>query len=257
MARHRGIYKPSHNEPYELSRFRIETFVRCPACFYLVQVKGIEFPSMPGWNLNEATDVLLKRDFDHYRKIEQTHPFLQKNGYGHLIPYNHENFELWTQSMHYGAEDRFHTIHEQTHLKVGGGLDDVWFNQKTGKVHIVDYKSTSMKSDGKTITLDDKWKESYKRQMDLYVWIMRRMGINVSDTGYFLYCDGDRFDERPFLGTTDATMYFKMYILPYRVESTWIEPTLKKINKTLNLRACPKHSKDCEQGKLLKACAKI
>ena len=61
--RHRGIYKFGHESPYELSRTRIENFIKCPACFFLEQVKGIKFPSMPGFNINEATDVLLKKDF--------------------------------------------------------------------------------------------------------------------------------------------------------------------------------------------------
>ena len=33
MPRHRGIYERDRIEPYELSRSRIENFVRCPACF--------------------------------------------------------------------------------------------------------------------------------------------------------------------------------------------------------------------------------
>ena len=61
--RHRGIYKFGHESPYELSRTRIENFIKCPACFFLEQVKGIKFPSMPGFNINEATDVLLKKRF--------------------------------------------------------------------------------------------------------------------------------------------------------------------------------------------------
>ena len=64
MPRHRGIYNLDNPEPYELSRSRIENFIQCPACFYMQQVEGIKFPSIPGFNLNEATDVLLKRDFD-------------------------------------------------------------------------------------------------------------------------------------------------------------------------------------------------
>ena len=43
MPRHRGVYKPSQVEPYELSRFRVENFMRCPACFYMQQVEGINF----------------------------------------------------------------------------------------------------------------------------------------------------------------------------------------------------------------------
>ena len=117
------------------------------------------FPSIPGFNINEATDILLKRDFDKYRGSNQTHPYLVTLGLQHLIPYAHENFELWTQSLHFGAEGRMNTVHEETNLKIGGGLDDVWLNRNTNQLHIVDYKSTSVKSEGKGISLDDPWKE--------------------------------------------------------------------------------------------------
>ena len=42
--------------------------------------------------------------------------------------------------LHFGAPGRLHTIHEPTHLKIGGGLDDVWLNSDTGRLHIVDYR---------------------------------------------------------------------------------------------------------------------
>ena len=57
MPRHRGRYDPLRSEPYELSRYRIENFIKCPACFYLQQVAGVKFPSIPGYNINEATDA--------------------------------------------------------------------------------------------------------------------------------------------------------------------------------------------------------
>ena len=60
---------------------------------------------------------------------------------GHLMPFGHPNFELWTQSLHFGAEGRMNFIHEASNLKVGGGLDDVWFNKDTEELHIVDYKA--------------------------------------------------------------------------------------------------------------------
>ena len=84
MPRHRGTYNPENHEAYELSRSRIENFVKCPACFYLTQVKGIKFPSIPGFNINEATDILLKRDFDKYRGAKTTHDFLINLGMEHL-----------------------------------------------------------------------------------------------------------------------------------------------------------------------------
>ena len=250
MKRHRGKFDANHDAPYELSRSRIENFVQCPACFHLQQVQGIKFPSIPGFNINEATDILLKRDFDKCREEGITHPFLEQSGFGHLIPYQHEDFELWTQSMHFGAEGRMNTVHEETNLKVGGGLDDVWINTETNQLHIIDYKSTSQKSEGKTISLDDKWKETYKRQMDLYVWVMRRKGFDVSDTGYFLYCDGDRFTDEPFLLESNAVMQFKMSLLPYIVNTDWIEPTLYKIKENLISSHCPDHGDGCEFGVL-------
>ena len=73
MPRHRGQFNPENPAPYELSRSRIENFVKCPACFYLQQVKKITFQSIPGFNINEATDVLLKRDFDVHREAGTTH----------------------------------------------------------------------------------------------------------------------------------------------------------------------------------------
>ena len=252
MTRHRGQYKPGHESPYELSRSRIENFVRCPACFYMQQVLKIEFPSIPGFNINEATDILLKRDFDKYRGQSETHPFLIHMGMEHLVPFEHEHFELWTQSLHFGAADRMNTVHGPTHLKIGGGLDDVWLNKNTNQLHIVDYKSTSQKSDGKDITLEDPWKASYKRQMDLYVWVMRQKGFDVSDEGYFLYCDGDRFSDYDFLGTQNAIMKFKMSLLPYTVDIIWIEPTLFSIKECLDGPRCPDHDPNCEHGHFLK-----
>ncbi len=257
MPRHRGVFDPLKSEPYELSRSRIENFVKCPACFYLQQVAGIKFPSIPGYNINEATDVLLKRDFDEHRKAGTSHPFLKNNGMEYFIPLKDDRFEHWTQSLHFGAEGRFNTIHEKTNLKVGGGLDDVWLNMKTGQVHLVDYKSTSQKSPGKDITLDDWWKASYKRQMDLYIWIMRRLGMDTSDVGYFLYCDGDRFTEAPFLNESGASMEFKMSLLVYQSDLSWIEPTLVKIKRLLHAEKCPDHAEKCEHGSFLAACEKL
>ena len=87
--------------------------------------------------------------------------------------------------------------------------------------------------------------------MDLYVWVMKRKGFDVSDIGYFLYCDGDRFTSNSFLGSESATMQFKMSILPYSVRLEWIEPTLFAIQETLYSKTMPRHNEYCEYGKFL------
>lgn len=251
MARHRGIFQPLHQSPYELSRSRIENYVRCPACFYLQQVRGVRFPSIPGFNINEATDVLLKRDFDQYRELQAPHPYVAAQGLQYLVPFQHTDFNKWTNSLHFGADGYFNTVHEETTIKVGGGLDDVWRNLQTDELHVVDYKSTSTKKAGKTISLDDPWKEAYKRQMDLYVWVLRRKGFQVSAVGYFLYCDGDRFTSEEFLNERDARMVFKMSLLEYEVDTTWIEPVLVEIASLLRSDQLPLHSDACEFGHFL------
>ncbi len=248
MKRHRGKFNLNNPEPYELSRSRIENFIKCPACFFMQQVEGIEFPSMPGFNINEATDVLLKKDFDRYREKKKSHPFLENHGFAHLIPYQHEHFELWTQSMHFGAENRMHYDHLESNIRVGGGLDDVWLNTKTSKIHIVDYKSTSQKKDNGPINLNDKWKEAYKRQMDLYVWVMQKKGFDVDEIGFFLYCDGNRFTDQIFLNDKNAIMEFKMTLIEYKTDLSWIEKTLNNIYGCLRLNERPKHSESCEYG---------
>ena len=133
-------------------------------------------------------------------------------------------------------------------------MDDVWFNTKTGQVHLVDYKSTSQKSAGKIITLDDWWKASYKRQMDFYIWVMKRQGIETSNIGYFLYCDGDRFTDKPFLNDKNATMEFKISLIAYESNLSWVEPTLRKIKALLDAPNCPGHTKHCDHGAFLNAC---
>lgn len=253
MPRHRGIYKPTQIEPYEISRSRIENFVRCPACFYMQQVEGIKFPDIPGFNINEATDVLLKKHFDEYRLLGKPSPLLENLDLPNLIPFSHPNFELWTQSLHFGAEGRMNTVFEALNLKIGGGLDDIWFNTETKKLHIVDYKSTSQKTEGKVITLDDKYKAAYKRQMDLYVWVMRRMGFEIDDIGYFLYVDGDRFTESNFIQGDIALMEFKISLIPYTVDISWVEKTLHQIKLLLDSSTRPQHSDECQFGNFLYA----
>ena len=251
--RHRGIYDPNNHSPYELSRTRIENFMKCPACFFLEQKKGVKFPSVPGYNINEATDVLLKKDFKLFRETHNPHPFLKNKGLGHLVPFQHKEFELWTQSLHFGAEGRLNTVHELTNLKIGGGLDDVWLNLETKRLHVVDYKSTSLKSPEKELSLDEPWKITYKRQMDLYVWILRRKGFSVDGIGYFLYCNADRFRTPYFLLKDKAEMRFDVALMEYPVDVSWIEPALLEIRALLDKDEQPSHHYRCEFGRLFES----
>ena len=47
----------------------------------------------------------------------------------------------------------------------------------------------------KKVVLEGAYKEGYKRQMDIYSWIMKRNGFNVSKDCYFVYVNGDQHFE--------------------------------------------------------------
>ena len=266
--RHQGRFNPSHTAPYELSRGRIENFIRCEACFWLVQAKGVETPSMPGFNLNTNTDTLLKRDLDQFRGKEP-HPIFIASGLGHLIPFEHEDLEKWTASTQFGASTRhFNTVHKKTNIKFGGGLDDVLINTETDELHIVDYKSTAQLSrdEDKIKPLDESfiqpptnprapdYKAGYRRQMDMYQWVMRRKGFEVSDIGYFVYVDGQHIGKQGMIDATDpkkAYMEFNAAVIPYHADDSWVEKALIDAKRTLTLENCPKHAEGCEEERYL------
>ena len=201
---------------------------------------------------------LFKRDFDNCGGKDFTHPYLINKGFDHLVPFEHEDLSKWRRSTQFGADGYFNTVHEETNLKVGGGLDDIFQNKNTKELHVVDYKSKSTTNiEYSEITLDGKFMGAYKRQMDFYVWVLRRKGFSVSDIGYFLYCDGDRFTEYTFLGDEIATMQFKMTLLPYHVDTSWIEPCLKKIEETLHYKECPTHNETCKHGLYLESIKRL
>ena len=251
MARHRGTYKPDHESPYEVSRSRIEAFINCPACFWLDRVKGVKFPGMPPFLLNSATDTLLKKDFDQYRELQKPHPFMERNGLGHLVPFQHSDFHSWTQSLQLG----FRTYHESSNLIIGGGLDDVWHDSKTNELFIVDYKSTAGKrsedlSKLEPITLEGRWKDGYKRQMDIYQWIMNEKtkedlkDYKVSNVGYFVYVNGDQhFQDGMLIESEDkAQMIFNVQLLAYEADDSWVEQTILDLKACLDSDVCPPHA---------------
>ena len=251
MARHRGTYKPDHESPYEVSRSRIEAFINCPACFWLDRVKGVKFPGMPPFLLNSATDTLLKKDFDQYRELQKPHPFMERNGLSHLVPFQYADFHSWTQSLQLG----FRTYHESSNLIIGGGLDDVWHDPKTNELFIVDYKSTAGKrsedlSKLEPITLEGRWKEGYKRQMDIYQWIMNEKtkedlkDYKVSNLGYFVYVNGDQHFEDGMLRKDEdkADMSFDVQLLTYKGNHDWVEKEILNLKQCLEADQCPEHA---------------
>ena len=250
--RHRGKFNPDNPYPYELSRSRVETFLRCKACFWLHQIHKVPPPEIPSFTINSTTDILLKRDADAVRG-KSALPLWEQAGLEHIIPFDHEHLNNWTNSLHYGLNDSyFNTVHKETNIKFGGGLDDVYLNTETDQIHIIDYKSQAQGTrnpdtyEVKPSSLNDPWKIGYKRQMDMYVWVARQKGLNVSNTGYFVYVDAQHKHIEGMLIDRDpsiAWMKFNASIIPYEADTSWVEPTLVEIkNFLMNQSTIPDHT---------------
>lgn len=198
--------------------------MQCPRCFWLDVRLKITRPNSPPFNINKAIDELFKKEFDKYRSEKKPHPLMVEFGVD-AIPFAHEQLDTWRETF-VGVT----ALHEPTNLHVFGGIDDVWVDSQ-GKLIVVDYKATAKDSE---VSIDSEWQISYKRQLEVYQWLLRQNGFEVSDTGYFVYTNGrmdlDGFNDR---------VEFKTKIIPYTGNADWIEPTLKKMKECMDSETMP------------------
>ena len=90
------------------------------------------------------------------------------------------------------------------------------------------------------MSLDAEWQIGYKRQVEFYQWLLRGNSFDVSDTAYFVYCNGiankDEFNNN---------LEFKTKLIPYKGSDQWIEPTLMDLKATLMADQPPEASQNC------------
>jgi hypothetical protein len=104
---------------------------------------------------------------------------------------------------------------------------------------VVDYKSTSKPE--QIIALDKDWHDGYKRQMEIYQWLLRGNGLDISKTGYFVYCNADTGVEK-----FDGKLEFALTLIPYEGDDSWVSGTIKEIKKCLDGDTIPPSAEDCD-----------
>ncbi|MCB1194610.1 PD-(D/E)XK nuclease family protein [bacterium] len=229
--RTRNIFDPNSRAAFRISRSKIELFIECPCCFYVDKRLGIARPPSYPFTLNSAVDALLKKEFDLYRSAQNPHPLCIKQGID-VVPFAHPDLNEWRDNFK-GLQ--FH--YEPLNLIITGALDDIWVGRNT-TLFVADYKATA--KDGQ-VSLDEPWQIVYKRQMEIYQWLLRKRGFNVSDTGYFIYCNGITG-----AGRFDARLEFDISIIPYTGNGAWIEKTLAAIHACLISNDPPPPHPDCD-----------
>lgn len=220
-------YKPGQKTPFKLSRSKIELYMQCPRCFWLDVRLKITRPSSPPFNINKAIDELLKKEFDTYRQKQEPHPWMLDNQIK-AVPYQHDDLDTWRYNFTGVA-----TLHEPTNLHIFGAVDDVWINDN-GELMVVDYKATSKDKPVTALGPEGTWHDMYRRQMEVYQWLLRQNGFKVSDTGYFVYATG-RQDLDGFFNKVE----FQTYLFPHHGKSEWVEKTILAMKECMESEQMP------------------
>lgn len=212
----------------KLSRSKIELFQDCPKCFWLDLKQGIKRPPGMPFTLNNAVDFLLKEEFDVHRAKGQPHPVMIKYKID-AIPFAHEKLNQWRHNFT-GVQ----FLHEPTEFLVTGAVDDVWVNPE-GELIVVDYKATGAK--------EHHIYDSYRRQMEIYQWLLRQNKFKVASVGYFVFA---RADKAKGFGNGKAALAFELFIEPLVGDSSWVEQALMSARKTIDLAKAPDANPECD-----------
>lgn len=231
--RSRNIYSPTDDNPFKLSRSKIDLFMECPRCFYIDRRLGLGRPPGFPFALNSAVDSMLKKEFDALRENGGSHPLLEQFGVD-AKPALHDMIDEWRENFK-GVQ----YLHKPTNLIITGAIDDLWINSKDEYI-VADYKATA-KADPVTEIGDAAYHNSYRRQLEVYQWLLRRNGLNVSDMAYWVYCTGNPNEE-----SFDAVINFDIHVISHEGSDGWVEPTILELKKTLDSDVVPEADPDCD-----------
>lgn len=227
-----GLYRPNDPAPFKLSRTKLDLSLECPRCFYLDRRSGVGRPPGFPFALNSAVDTLLKKEFDAHRAAGTKHPLQEHYGID-CVPAAHPDLDRWRHNF-----TGVSYLHTPTNFIVFGAIDDLWLNG-AGEYVVVDYKSTA--KEGRIEALDKGWHSGYKRQMEVYQWLLRRNGYAVARTGYFVYCNGQT-DREAF----DGRLEFDVTLIPYEGDDAWVEGALMGAKGLLDGATMPSPAPSCD-----------
>ena len=265
-------YKPGSytDKKFQLSRSGIDEYLDCKKCFYLNRRLGLKKPSQIPFNLNSAVDNLFKNEFDNHRRMKSKHPIMEKYGID-AIPYSHPELDIWrhnfsgvrvdltikteTEKRSSNLQTSFDDLMDNdlekstknidTDIEIFGAVDDIW-TYPNGDLVVVDYKSTSKSVDNQfhsINTWDDVWSggKMYKRQLEIYQWLLSEKGFSVSSDCYIVYANAHK-DKQEFNSVLD----FEVTLLRHEGDISWIDSVLKDVYKLLNSDDIPDSDSECE-----------
>ena len=232
-----------------LSRSAWDEFIKCKRCFYISRKLGIRPISFPGYPINSKVDSLLKNEFDFYRKKDEPHQIFIKNNLN-FVP-----LKLDEQKLKDFRNNRKGVRAQSTKTKfeIFGAVDDLWLNKDTNEVVVVDYKATSNKKELNYVNSDKAYHKSYLRQLDFYAYLLELNEYKIFKTGYWVLCNAGRSDQNFF----ESKLNFKIDLLSYNINTSYIEETLVELEKCFNSEKVPFSNSFCDTCRWQKETKKI
>lgn len=180
-------------------------------------------------SINITVDALMKREFDDHRAAGTPHPVMVLHGID-AVPSRHPHLYEWRNNFK-GVE----YVHRSGFL-VTGAIDDLW-QSPDGTFILAEYKALSSEMMPSTEWLPD----YHRHQMEIYQWLLRKNGLSVAPTGYFVFANADK--SQPSLGNA---LRFTLNILPYAGSDDWIDDALMEAMHVLREDALPTPAAACD-----------
>ena len=215
-----------------LSRTSIDEYIKSPHFWFIKRVLGLNDNPGPGWPLNSQVDNMAKLMNDFHRENEKTPKLLEEN---ELLLANIDELSSWRNinGMKYFDENR--------NVTICGGIDDLYVNSK-GEYVIVDYKSTSTQK--RILQQSDVFNngEIYKRQLEIYKWILENKKLKMSSIGYLHY-----FNASTIRKDLDFSLEFEQTLVPIELDTSWIDSIIDEMLLVIKNNTCPPMNDKCDR----------
>ncbi len=172
----------------------------------------------------------MKAEFDRYRAAGEPHPLFESAGLD-AVPFPHPELDRWRHNFT-GVRWK----DDETGWTLFGAIDDLW-KARTGELIVADYKATARAEMPTAKNLYP----SYRRQMDVYQYLVRRQGFEVSDRGWFVYTNGNGR-----AGGFGDKLCFTTSMVPYDGNDGWVLDTFRQAVAAIESNTLPASGAECE-----------
>lgn len=213
----------------------------CERCFWLMMNKGKNRPAGIFPSLPSGMDGILKKHFDKFMEKGKLPPELcnavNKEECKNLKLFDDKKLLAEWRNSRRGLwfEDKEGNI-------LHGGSDNLLVNKENGKIIVLDYKTRGF-------PLKEDTHEHYQDQLNIYAWLLEKLGHKVEDFAYLLfYHPKEVLESGEVIFNTDLK---KMKVNPENAENLF-----KKAIKLLKGK-CPEHGINAETKEACEWCKLI